>query len=71
MTDNPDADPTSPDDGPGISDDQLPEDLRPTDDNPLAKDPGEESDTAHGGTSPEDAEIAPPAPDGGQPAPGS
>ena len=25
--------------GPGISDEQLPEDLRPTDDNPLAKSP--------------------------------
>ncbi len=32
------------DDGPGISDDQLPEDLRPTDDNPLAKNPDEEGD---------------------------
>lgn len=27
-----------------IADEQLPEDLRPTDDNPLAKNPGEEDD---------------------------
>ena len=29
-----------------ISDEELPEDLRPTDDNPLAKDPEEGDDTA-------------------------
>ena len=32
------------DDPTTISDDQLPEDLRPTDDNPLAKPEGEEDD---------------------------
>ena len=32
----------STDDSPGISDDQLPEDLQPTDDNPLAKAPGDD-----------------------------
>jgi len=31
-------------DGPGISDEQLPEDLRPTDDNPLAKNPEQEGE---------------------------
>ena len=29
----------------GISDDQLPEDLQPTDDNPLAKPPSDDDDT--------------------------
>ena len=32
-----------------ISDDQLPEDLRPTDDNPLAKPEGEDDDDEDGG----------------------
>lgn len=32
-----------------ISDDQLPEDLRPTDDNPLAKPEGEDDDEEDGG----------------------
>ena len=47
----------------GISDDQLPEDLRPTDDNPLAKPLGEEDDPkspeeldVFGGKTPEESE---------------
>jgi hypothetical protein len=32
----------------GISDDQLPEDLQPTDDNPLAKPPSDEDDDEQG-----------------------
>jgi hypothetical protein len=35
-------DPTEPDDPGAITDDLLPEDLRPTDDNPLAQVPDEE-----------------------------
>ncbi len=54
MTTTPDADPPRADDsdpdehnpGPGIDDTQLPEDLRPTDDNPLAQSPDESSDSA-------------------------
>jgi hypothetical protein len=34
--------------GVGISDDQLPEDLQPTDDNPLAKPPSEEDEENEG-----------------------
>lgn len=34
----------SPTDGEGITDDQLPEDLQPTDDNPLAQPPGEDDE---------------------------
>ncbi len=37
------------DDPTTISDDQLPEDLRPTDDNPLAKPEGEDDDGSGGG----------------------
>lgn len=37
------------DDPTTISDDQLPEDLRPTDDNPLAKPEGEDDDDEDGG----------------------
>ena len=37
------------DDPTTISDDQLPEDLRPTDDNPLAKPEGEDDDEGDGG----------------------
>ena len=37
------------DDPTAISDDQLPEDLRPTDDNPLAKPEGEDDDGDGGG----------------------
>lgn len=37
------------DDPTQISDDQLPEDLRPTDDNPLAKPEGEDDDGDGGG----------------------
>jgi hypothetical protein len=45
-----------------ISDDQLPEDLRPTDDNPLAKPPGEDDGDDEGGMNlQEQAEGAPPA----------
>ena len=36
------------DDSVGISDDQLPEDLQPTDDNPLAKPPSDEDDEDSG-----------------------
>jgi hypothetical protein len=38
-----------------ISDEELPEDLQPTDDNPLAKDPGDEDDSA--GRKPEDVRV--------------
>lgn len=38
-----------------ISDEELPEDLRPTDDNPLAKDPGDEDDAT--GQKPENAKV--------------
>jgi len=38
----------SDDDSVGISDDQLPEDLQPTDDNPLAKPPSDEDDEDSG-----------------------
>ncbi|HMD11261.1 MAG TPA: hypothetical protein VKG90_02915 [Marmoricola sp.] len=44
MIENGNDDASTPDDaaeGEGISDEQLPEDLRPTDDNPLAKAPDE------------------------------
>ncbi len=34
-----------------ISDEELPEDLRPTDDNPLAKDPDDEGESSQGGPS--------------------
>ena len=37
-----------------ISDEELPEDLQPTDDNPLAKDPDDESED---GKRPEDAKV--------------
>ena len=37
------------DDPTQISDDQLPEDLRPTDDNPLAKPEGEDDEGGEGG----------------------
>jgi hypothetical protein len=58
------------DDGPGgISDDQLPEDLQPSEDNPLAKNPdesGEESVAKPGAGdadgSPGEGEVAPPPP---------
>jgi hypothetical protein len=33
-----------------VTDDQLPEDLQPTDDNPLAKDPGEDDEDGAGDT---------------------
>ena len=45
-----------------ISDDQLPEDLRPTDDNPLAKPEGEDDGDDEGGMNlQEQADGAPPA----------
>lgn len=47
-----------------IGDEDLPEDLRPTDDNPLAKDPGD--DDADGGTDPA-ADKASGMPDMGDP----
>jgi hypothetical protein len=46
---------------PGISDDQLPEDLQPTDDNPLAKNPGEEDDADAGAPTSERLEGMPDA----------
>jgi hypothetical protein len=39
-----DTSPADTDDEVGISDDQLPEDLQPTDDNPLAKPPSDDDD---------------------------
>lgn len=47
----------------GISDEQLPEDLQPTDDNPLAKPPGEESDDDAEGEQPTSSDL----PDMGDP----
>jgi hypothetical protein len=44
-----------------IGDDQLPEDLRPTDDNPLAKNPDEEEEESGGPEA--EPPVAPPAPD--------
>jgi hypothetical protein len=41
---NDDSTPASQDDEVGISDDQLPDDLQPTDDNPLAKPPSDDED---------------------------
>ena len=46
--------------GPGISDEQLPEDLQPTDDNPLAK-PLDEESSGDSGIKP-DTGDQPPAP---------
>jgi hypothetical protein len=43
-----DPSPASQDDEVGISDDQLPEDLQPTDDNPLAKPPSDDDDDDEG-----------------------
>ncbi len=51
---------------PGITDDQLPEDLRPSDDNPLAKNPGEDDD-ADGATGGPTAEKLEGMPDAGPP----
>ena len=51
MSDNGNDDASTPDDAAereGISDQQLPEDLRPTDDNPLAKAPDEGDDADEG-----------------------
>jgi hypothetical protein len=39
-----DSTPASQDDEVGISDDQLPDDLQPTDENPLAKPPSDDED---------------------------
>jgi hypothetical protein len=54
-----------------VLDEELPEDLRPTDDNPLAKDPGEETDATEdagpGGT-PDKVEGMPDMGDPGAPA---
>jgi hypothetical protein len=44
-----------------ISDDQLPEDLRPTDDNPLAKPEGEDGDDEEGGLNMQEQAGGPPA----------
>ena len=56
------------DKGPGITDDQLPEDVRPSDDNPLAKDPAEDDDAGEpGGTGGMTAEKLEGMPDVGQP----
>ena len=41
-----------------ISDEQLPEDLQPTDDNPLAKDPGDSTDDGDGEDDGDQAEPA-------------
>ena len=50
-----------------IGDEDLPADLQPTDDNPLAKDPGEEG-TDEGGTPPGNVEGMPDMGDPGAPA---
>jgi hypothetical protein len=52
--------------GPGITDDQLPEDVRPSDDNPLAKNPGEDdAEGEPGGTGGPTAEKLEGIPDAG------
>lgn len=43
---------TGQDTGEGITDDKLPEDLRPTDDNPLAKPMGDEEEESGEGAGP-------------------
>lgn len=48
-----------------IGDEDLPEDLRPTEDNPLAKDPGDDGDADDGGDAA--ADKAPGMPDMGDP----
>jgi len=51
VTSDEDTRPTEPNGLPDkgyISDEQLPEDLQPTDDNPLAKDPGEDEEDDSG-----------------------
>ena len=42
----------------GISDDQLPEDLQPTDDNPLAKPPSDDDEDSGMSLNPDDADGA-------------
>jgi hypothetical protein len=59
------TEPASPDDSPGISDDQLPEDLQPTDDNPLAKNPDEDDEASDEDAGPKPGEgspVPPPTP---------
>jgi hypothetical protein len=46
-----DSTPASQDEEVGISDDRLPEDLQPTDDNPLAKAPSDDEDDDEQGIS--------------------
>ena len=48
QTGDPEESSPSPSSVGSISDEQLPEDLRPTDDNPLAKNPDENGDEAPG-----------------------
>jgi hypothetical protein len=55
---------TDSDDSVGISDDQLPEDLQPTDDNPLAKPPSDEDDEDSGMSLDAEGQAAEGAPPG-------
>lgn len=55
------------DKGPGITDDQLPEDVRPSDDNPLAKGPGEDGEEGEPGGTGLTGEKLDGMPDMGQP----
>ena len=52
-----------------IADEELPEDLQPTDDNPLAKDPSETEDEESGDGPPGDPKVEG-MPDMGEPGPG-
>jgi hypothetical protein len=55
------GDESNPDDGEGVSDDQLPEDLQPAEDNPLARHPDQtgDDDDQIGADREGDAETAP------------
>jgi hypothetical protein len=64
-TQDPEQEPGEPEVG-LIADDQLPEDLKPTEDNPLAQDPSESDDDGDDGDDPGQVEGMP---DMGQPGP--
>jgi hypothetical protein len=63
-SENPSDDESGDDSVVGISDDQLPEDLQPTDDNPLAKPPSDEDDEDAGMSLDADGPAAEGAPPG-------
>lgn len=51
-----------------ISDEELPQDLQPSDDNPLAKNPGEDEEPSGAGPTPDKVEGMPDMGDPGAPA---